>query len=165
MRQLLFVRNSLGISQEALAQLLGVHRSTLKMVETGRRTLPREAYDRQLWMVNFLESLGEAGEEETFASATMEDLLLQLRREKQKADKEVEAMGTQFRQMLKRKIFDAAFLSRFPAENHPSEASRISAIDWEAQSFLTHRDEAVRLEMLARQIGLAAMVDWLEKKM
>lgn len=49
MNLFLFVRNSLGIGQEALAQLLDVHHSTLKMAEKGHRTLPPAAMQRLMW--------------------------------------------------------------------------------------------------------------------
>lgn len=163
MNLFLLVREALGINQESLAQLLNVNLSMLKMAETNRRNLPLPAWQRLEWMASLVQNLPVSDEAMEFQTEAVSDLLLKTRKKKREADSLVQSIDTKRSQMKNRLAFQPAFSAQFPAETHPSEALRMNALVFNAQTFLKYEDTENELLLRVRQAGLAAMIAFLEK--
>lgn len=161
MNLFLQIREALGLTQEALAQLLGVQVGLLKMAETNRRTLPPQAMQRLVWFLNFVRNLSPTQESIQFSPEAVSALLLQIKKKKRETDALVQKQDTKRKQMQSRLVFASAFSAQFPAENHQSETARLNALTLEARSHLQYETEA-ELEIRVRQAGLTAMVKFLE---
>lgn len=61
MKTLKAFRKDFGLSQSALAEMLGVSRSTITMAESGRRKLPSAAFVRLVDFSNLADDAGEKG--------------------------------------------------------------------------------------------------------
>ena len=164
MNLLLIVRQSLGLNQEAMANLLGISLALLKKAETNQRNLPAASLQRLISMHGILQELPENKTEKIFATDSIADLLHKTKKKKRLLDKAIEKASLESQQMQNRLLVQTALLEKFPPENYPAEASQINALGFEAQSFLQQDDSENDLHLLAQQAGLAAMIDFLERQ-
>jgi len=166
MNLFLFVRQALGLSQEVLASLLGVNLGLLKMAEINRRNLSPDALLRLVWMVDYVKNLTEVTEvtEVKFPADALANLLLVSQKKKRETDRLLEAMETKRKQMLNLQPFQTAFHAKYPAETHISEALWLNAMAYKASAFLDQQNLELELNLRARQAGLAATIDFLEKE-
>ena len=161
MNLLLLVRESLGLNQEALAGMLGVPMSTYRMAETNRRNLPPEALARLTWMYNTIQLLPET-DLPPYELQDIKTVLHKTRKKKLKLDKELEETNKKWKQSQNRLAFQPLFQEQFPPENHIAETSYMAAQVHYAQYFMQSTDLREELQMKAMQVGLAAMLEFLE---
>jgi len=161
MNLLLLVRESLGLNQEALAGMLGVPMSTYRMAETNRRNLPPEALARLTWMYNTVQSLPDT-DRPPYKPDDIKVILHRVRKKKIKMDKDLEELATKWKQSKNRLAFQPLFQEQFPPENHVAETSYMAAQVHYAQYFIQSTDLQEELHMKAVQVGLAAMMEFLE---
>jgi hypothetical protein len=62
-------------------------------------------------------------------------------------------------------LLQPLFLQKWPAENHPSENQMLQALIYDAQSAMQSSDAEKFLHQKAVQIGLEAMLAFLEAEM
>lgn len=163
MNLFLFVRRALGLSQEALAQLLGIQTGLLKMVEINRRNLPSTALQRLAWMVAFVQNLPASVESPKFDPETVAHLLHKTRKKKREIDRVLQSIEAKRSQMKNRLSFQSAFFTQYPKEAYPSETSRMVALAVEAETFLKNEDTGKELEFRTRQAALAIEIAFLEQ--
>jgi transcriptional regulator with XRE-family HTH domain len=163
MNLLLIVRQSLGFNQETMAGLLGVKITTYKMAETDRRSLPSEALSRLTWIYNTVQSLPET-DAPPFEPLDLKTVLHKTRKKKMTFDKAVEETNTKWKQMQKRLAFQPLFQEQFPADNHFAETSYMAAQVYYAQYFIQSTNRQEELHIKAMQVGLAAMLEFLEQE-
>jgi transcriptional regulator with XRE-family HTH domain len=156
------VREALGLSQEALAQLLGVQISILKMAETNRRNLPPDALRRLIWLNSQVQQLSQQALPPVYQAEAISDLLRSTQKKKWELDTALESVRRKKKQMQNRLTLQPEFTQQFPPENFPSEASRINALVVQAQIFIDHEDKESELLLRARQVGLEAMIAFLK---
>ena len=163
------VRQAFGFSQEVLAQLLGVQTGLFKMAETNRRTLPAHAMQRLVWMLDFVQNLPDNSREdfaqsEAFPADAVAELLHKIKKQKRKLDKILDASQQKKKQMQNRFLFQEAFLQKFPADTHQAETSRLNALILEAESYFIPENSEDELLIKARQVGIEAIIAFLEKQ-
>ena len=164
MNLFLFVRQALGLSQDALAQLLGIQLGLLKMAEINRRNLPSKAIVRLNWMVNYVQNIQEEENGVHFPAEAIADLLNKTRKKKRETDRLLKGIETKRKQMQNLQRFQTTFLAVYPMETHTSEAMRMNALGYNAGIFLEQEDPETELNLLTKQAGLAGMLAFLEKQ-
>jgi transcriptional regulator with XRE-family HTH domain len=161
MNLFLYVRQKLGITRETMAALLGTKPGLYNMAEINRRNLSPDAMDRLIWLWQTLQAFPDP--ETTAFSKTDLDLLLHKTRKKRKdIDQALQASETKRAQMHHRLLLQPLFLQKWPAENHPSGSQMLQGMIYDAQSFLQSSDAEKFLHQKAVQIGLEAMLAFLE---
>jgi transcriptional regulator with XRE-family HTH domain len=155
------VRESLGFTQEVMAGLLGIQISAYRMAESSNRKLPSEALARLTWMFNTVQSLPET-DASPYATKDLNAILHKTRKKKLKLDKDLEELATKWKQSQNRLAFQPLFQEQFPPENHIAETGYLTAQVHFAQYFLQSADPQEELQKKAMQVGLAAMLEFLE---
>jgi hypothetical protein len=131
------------------------------MAEINRRNLSPEAMDRLIWLWQTLQTFPDP--ETTAFSKTDLELLLQKNRKKKKdIDQALQASETKRAQMHHRLLLQPLFLQKWPAENHPAENQMLQALIYDAQSVMQSNDSEKFLHQKVVQIGLEAMLAFLE---
>lgn len=164
MNLLLLVRESLGLNQEALAGILGVPMATYRMAETNRRNLPPEALARLTWMYNTVQTLPET-DLPPYELQDIKTVLHKTRKKKLKLDKELEETNKKWKQSKNRLAFQPLFQEQFPPENHIAETGYMTALMYYAKAFIQSADRQDELHKKAMQVGLAAMMAYLESEL
>lgn len=127
------VRRALGINQEALAQLLGISVSLLKMAETHKRSLPFHADLMLDWMLKRVEALPEFPMKAPETDAgELEEELVRLRRRKIRLEKLLAAEAEKRKQMQGLVLFCDDFALQYPSSEYPSAGMRINALRYNA---------------------------------
>jgi transcriptional regulator with XRE-family HTH domain len=155
------VRESLGFTQEVMAGLLGIQISAYRMAESSNRKLPSEALARLTWMFNTVQSLPET-DASPYELQDIKTVLHKTRKKKLKLDKDLEELATKWKQSQNRLAFQPLFQEQFPPENHIAETGYLTAQVHFAQYFLQSADPQEELQKKAMQVGLAAMLEFLE---
>ena len=163
------VRRSFGLSQEALAQLLGISISGLKMAETNKRFLSIEAEAMLDWMVEKVEQMPEFPEvERETATEDLEGLreeLVRLRRRKICLEKLLLAEAGKRKQKQGLILFCPDFSQQYPASKYPSAAMQIKALQYNAR-LIVEMPENVQLTRVRMNLaGINAMIGFLENMM
>ncbi len=81
---------------------------------------------------------------------------------KKTIDQALQASETKRAQMHHRLLLQPLFLQKWPAENHPSENQILQALIYDAQSVMQSNDAEKFLHQKAVQIGLEAILAFLE---
>jgi hypothetical protein len=114
-------------------------------------------------MYNTVQSLPEAGSP-TYKPDDFKAVIHKTRKKKLKLDKDLEELATKWKQSQNRLAFQPLFQEQFPPENHIAETSYMAAQVHYAQYFMKSADLQEELQMKAMQVGLAAMMEFLESE-
>lgn len=155
-----FVRQSLGISQEALANLLGVSLSLLKKAETNRRNLPFASLNRLVWYYQTLQQMVPEADGPT--GQALADLLQQCQAKLRNLEADIINREIKTRQMKMRRALQAPFQAQFPPMEFPQAQSQMMALDLEARTHLEGDANEMLLLLRARKAGLQATISFLK---
>lgn len=157
-----FVRQSLGISQEALANLLGVSLSLLKKAETNHRNLPFASLNRLVWLYQTLQQMAPEAAVPPVQAQAVADFLQQCEAKLRHLEADIINRETKTRQMTIRRALHAPFQAQFPPIEFPLAHSQMMALDLEARTHLEGDANEILLHLRARKEGLQATISFLK---
>ena len=164
MNELKKVRKAFGLTQEALAFLLGISTGMLKMVELGKRNMPASAVVIFQWLqaeAQRLESLPVPDVKTDGIDLTLERLILQkaLRSVSEKLQK-MENTSLQNRRLLE---MGPRYKEKFPLpENDPAQLMLSSVLTY-ADVSLKEEDQKAKILLLMERAGVEAKLQLLNQ--
>lgn len=164
MNELKKVRKAFGLTQEALAFLLGISTGLLKMIELGKRNMPASAVVKFQWLhaeVQRLGSLPVPDVQTDGIDLTVERLILQkaLRSVNEKLQK-MDGISLTNRRLLE---MGPRFREKFPmAENDPAQLMLGSVLTYAAID-LKEGDPKAKIQLLMEKAGVEAKLQVLNQ--
>jgi len=159
------IRLVFGIQQEAMAQLLGISLSHLKMAETGKRMLPASALPVFFWLeseANRLSSTASANEEAELLDFAIE--LLILKKSKRQLEKKITKIQLQGKQNQRLVQLGPGFRAQFPFAQFPSPSMRMDALVYNAGIEIQYSDVKSSILLQMELEGIQAKIRFLESK-
>ena len=158
------IRLVFGISQEALAQVLGISLSLLKMIEAEKRNLPPSALPIFLWLNSEANRLNsKPAEPENSETQDFEIELLILKKSKRQIEKEIAVLNRKQDQSHRLVQLGQGFNLQFSTIQYPSASIRMDALVYNAGIQIQYADAKTKILLQMELEGVLAKMQFLEK--
>jgi transcriptional regulator with XRE-family HTH domain len=164
MNDLKKVRKAFGLTQEALAFLLGMSTGLLKMIELGKRNLPSSAVVIFQWLeaeAHRLESIPVADVKTDGIDLTVERLILQKRL--RSLNKNLQKMDETGLQNLRLLEMGPRYKEKFPLPDNDPAQLMLGAVLIYAAVSLKEEDQKAKILLLMERAGVEAKLQVLNQ--
>ena len=159
------IREAFGMSQEAMAQLLGISVSLLKMVEYGKRNLPSSALPVFDWLLEKAENLSSNPVPENPAHGTdLEIETMVLKKKLRAIESQLSKTGTKSIQNRRLLEMGPQFKAHFSAPEYMSANSRIDAVLAFAAIDVKEEKPKAKILLEMERAGILAMLQFAEEQ-
>ena len=159
------IREAFGLSQEAMAQLLGISVSLLKMVEYGKRNLPSSALPVFQWLLEKAENLSSFPVPENPAHGTdLEVETMVLKKKLRSVESQLSKIGSKSIQNRRLLEMGPQFKEHFSGPEYMSANSRIDAALAFAAIDVKEEKPKVKILLEMERVGILAMLQFAEEK-